>query len=194
VLFLVLVSAGVRAATLLVFGDSLSAAYGIPRDAGWVALLEQRLSREKPQWRVINASVSGETTAGGLARLPAALARYQPDVVLLALGANDGLRGLPVPAMRSNLSAMAGAAQKRGAQVLVAGMRIPPNYGAPYAREFESAFAAVAKTRDAAYVPFLLKGLADKPDLFQDDQLHPTAEAQRIILQNVWPTLRPLLK
>jgi acyl-CoA thioesterase-1 len=182
------------AETLLVFGDSLSAGYGIARDAGWVNLLGSRLARVKPRWHVVNASISGETSAGGAARLPAALVKYKPDVVLIALGANDGLRGLPPGAMRRNLAAMVEAAQKRGAAVLLVGMKLPPNYGPAYGRQFEAAFATVAERHDTAYLPFLLEGMAAKRDLFQDDQLHPTAAAQPIILDHVWPALEPLLK
>ncbi len=182
------------AGTLLVFGDSLSAAYGISRDSGWVSRLEQQLERERPGWRVVNASISGETSAGGLARLPAALAQHRPRVVILALGANDGLRGLPAAALQRNLALMVEAAQKQGARVLVAGMKVPPNYGPTYAREFEDAFAAVARRYRIAFLPFLLDGVAGNRDLFLDDQLHPTAAAQKIILDNVWPMLAPLLK
>jgi len=182
------------AGTLLVFGDSLSAAYGISRDAGWVTQLERRLKRERPGWQVVNASISGETSAGGAARLPAALAQYRPRVVILALGANDGLRGLPAADLRRNLALMVEAAQKHGARVLVAGMKVPPNYGPTYAREFEGAFTAVAQRYRTAFLPFLLDGVADNRDLFLDDQLHPTAAAQPIILGNVWPILAPLFK
>ncbi|MDH5537588.1 MAG: arylesterase [Betaproteobacteria bacterium] len=181
------------AGTLLVFGDSLSAAYGISREAGWVTQLEQRLERERPGWRVVNASISGETSAGGAARLPAALAQYRPNVVILALGANDGLRGLPARELRANLARMIEAAQKRGARVLLAGMKVPPNYGPTYAREFEDTFAVVARRYRTAFLPFLLNGVADNRDLFLDDQLHPNAAAQPIILGNVWPPLTPLL-
>lgn len=193
---LILAGSGPAAAagTVLVFGDSLSAAYGISRDAGWVTLLAQRIARETPGWRVVNASISGETTAGGAARLPQALTTFRPRVMVLALGANDGLRGLPADAMRRNLAAMVERAQKQGARVLIAGMKVPPNYGAAYGREFEAAFSAVAQRYDTAYVPFLLDGIADRRDLFLDDQLHPTADAQPMILKNVWPALAPLIR
>jgi acyl-CoA thioesterase I len=182
------------AGTVLVLGDSLSAAYGISQDAGWVTLLEQRLARDRPGWRVVNASVSGETTAGGASRLPAALARYRPRVMILALGANDGLRGLPTEAMRRNLAAMVEAAHQQGARVLVAGMKVPPNYGASYSRDFEAVFGAVAKRYNTAYLPFLLVGVAHRSELFLDDQIHPTADAQPIILKNIWPVLAPLIR
>jgi acyl-CoA thioesterase I len=180
--------------TILVFGDSLSAAYGIRQEAGWVRLLEQRLARVRLDLRVVNASVSGETTAGGAARFTAALAKHEPRVVILALGANDGLRGLPAAAMRDNLSAMVSEARKRGVRVLVAGMKLPPNYGQRYGREFEAAFTAVANRHKTAFVPFLLEGVAGKRELFLDDWLHPTEAAQPIILENVWRGLQPLLK
>jgi acyl-CoA thioesterase I len=193
---LVVLACGPAAAagTMLVFGDSLSAAYGIGRDAGWVTLLERRLAHEAPGWRVVNSSISGETTAGGAARLPAALAKYRPRVMILALGANDGLRGLPAEAMRRNLAAMVEQAQKQGARVLVAGMKVPPNYGASYSRDFEAAFGAVATNYRTAYVPFLLNGIAERRELFLEDHIHPSAEAQPLILNNVWPALAPLVR
>ncbi len=176
------------------FGDSLSAAYGIAAQRGWVALLSERLARERPDYSVANASISGETTAGGLARLPRALARHEPAVLILELGANDGLRGLPIDAMRRNLDAMIGLAQRSGAKVLLVGMRIPPNYGPEYTKSFVDAFATLAKRRNTAYAPFLLEGMAGDPDKFQLDRIHPTAEAQPILLDNVWKALRPLLR
>jgi len=197
ILFLsIVLAAGLAhgASVILVFGDSLSAAYGIRQDAGWVRLLEQRLASERPDLRVVNASVSGETTAGGLARLPAALAAHKPRIVIFALGGNDGLRGLPAAAMLENLSAMVGEAHKRGARVLVTGMRVPPNYGQRYTAEFEAAFANVAKRHKTAFLPFLLEGVASRRELFLDDRLHPTEAAQPLILENVWRALQPLLK
>ena len=179
---------------MLVYGDSLSAAYGLPERQGWVALLGERLKRERPDYSVANASISGETTAGGLARLPQALERTRPAVVVLELGANDGLRGLPVTAMKKNLSAMIERAQKAGAKVLVVGMRLPPNYGAEYAGAFERAFAEAAKSRKAALLPFLLEGFAEKEELFQPDRIHPAGKAQSLVLDNVWKALAPLLK
>ncbi|HEX2649971.1 MAG TPA: arylesterase [Burkholderiales bacterium] len=180
--------------SLLVYGDSLSAAYGIPQQQGWVALLGERLKRERPDYSVANASISGETTAGGLARLPKALERAKPGIVILELGANDGLRGLPVAAMKKNLSAMIERAQQAGAQVLVVGMRLPPNYGTEYAGAFERAFAEVAKSHKAALVPFLMEGFAEKEEFFQADRIHPTDKAQPRLLDNVWKALAPLLK
>jgi acyl-CoA thioesterase-1 len=187
-------SAGSAAGTILVYGDSLSAAYGIGRKDGWVTLLEERLKQRRLDYSVVNASISGETTSGGAARIGDALARFQPDVVILALGANDGLRGLPVAEMKANLERIVRTAQARKARVLVAGMRMPPNNGAKYAQAFQQAFAEVAKERGTAYVPFLLDGVADKRELFLSDQIHPTAQAQPIILDTVWKGLEPLLK
>jgi acyl-CoA thioesterase-1 len=187
-------SAAAGAGTILVYGDSLSAAYGIGQKEGWVTLLEERLKQRKLDYSVANASISGETTSGGAARIDGALARFKPDVVILVLGANDGLRGLPVPEMKANLVQIVRAAQGRKAQVLVAGMRMPPNYGPKYSQAFQQAFAEVAKENRTAYVPFLLDGMADKRELFLSDQIHPSAEAQPIILETVWKGLAPLLK
>ncbi len=180
--------------TLLVYGDSLSAAYGIGQKQGWVALLEQRLRQKHIDYTVANASISGETSSGGASRIAAELARHRPRVTIVALGANDGLRGLPVAQMRDNLAAIVAAAQKSGSRVLLVGMRMPPNYGAKYTREFERVYAEVARRRKVALVPFLLEGVAGSRDLFQDDNLHPTAAAQPILLENVWKGLAPLLK
>ncbi len=179
--------------TVLVFGDSLSAAYGIATRDGWVALLGEKLARERPGWRVVNASVSGETTAGGLRRLPEDLKRHGPAIVVIALGANDGLRGLPVAGTRANLEAMIGIARAAKAQPVLVGLMLPPNYGIDYAAEFRDAFPDVARKAKVPRVPFLLEGVADKRELFQADQLHPTAAAQPRILENVWPVLEPLL-
>jgi acyl-CoA thioesterase-1 len=187
-------SAATAAGTILVYGDSLSAAYGIGQKEGWVTLLEERLKQRKFDYSVANASISGETTSGGAARIEEALARFRPDVVIVALGANDGLRGLPVTEINANLARIIGAVQARKARILVAGMRMPPNYGAKYTQAFRQAFADVAKERRAAYVPFLLEGIADNRDLFLADQIHPSAQAQPIILETVWQGLEPLLK
>jgi acyl-CoA thioesterase-1 len=187
-------SASAAAATILVYGDSLSAAYGIGQKDGWVSLLGGRLEQTRPDYSVVNASISGETTAGGAARIDAALGRFKPDVVVLALGGNDGLRGLPVAEMKANLAKIVRASQSRGARVLVVGMRIPPNYGARYAQAFYDAFGEVARETKSAYVPFLLAGIADRRELFQPDQIHPTAEAQPLLLDTVWQGLEPLLK
>ena len=178
---------------ILVFGDSLSAAYGIAQARGWVALLGERLKRERPDYSVVNASISGETTAGGRARLKGALERHKPAVVVLELGANDGLRGLPLKQMQENLAAMIGQAQAAGARVLLVGMKMPPNYGPDYAREFEAAFAQAARRHKAALVPFLLEDFAAKPELFQSDRIHPNEAAQPLMLERVWKELRRLL-
>ena len=178
---------------MLVYGDSLSAAYGMPERSGWVALLEERLKRERPDYSVANASISGETTAGGLARIANVLERHKPAVVIVELGANDGLRGLPVAAMKKNLAAIIQQSQKAGARVLLVGMRLPPNYGEDYTRAFERAFTELAKSHRTALLPFLLEGFGDKAELFQADRIHPVAAAQPDVLKNVWKPLAPLL-
>ena len=180
--------------SILIFGDSLSAAYGIAHSQGWVALLEERLKRERVDYSVVNASISGETSAGGRARLDGALERHRPAVVILELGANDGLRGLPVAQMRANLAAMIERAQKNGARVLLVGMKVPPNYGPEYAEAFERAYGELARRHKVALLPFLLEGFAEKQEYFQPDRIHPTAEAQPLIADRVWRSLRPLLK
>jgi acyl-CoA thioesterase-1 len=181
------------AATILVYGDSLSAAYGIGQKEGWVSLLDERLRQRKLDYSVANASISGETSSGGAARIEAALERFKPAVIILALGGNDGLRGLPIAEMKANLAKIVRAAQARGARVLVVGMRMPPNYGAKYTQAFEQAFAEVAKEHRSAYLPFLLDGIGEQRDLFLPDQIHPAAPAQPIILDTVWKPLEPLL-
>jgi acyl-CoA thioesterase-1 len=186
-----------RRGPLLVVGDSLSAEYGLERGSGWVALLQQRLAREKIAVDVINASISGDTTSGGRSRLPALLAQHKPAIVIIELGGNDALRGLQLSMTQANLSAMVQASKAAGARVLLVGMQVPPNYGQKYAQDFAALFASVAKAEGAALVPFFLKGVADGPDadkLFQSDRIHPNAQAQSIMLDNVWPALKPLLK
>ncbi|WP_374487930.1 arylesterase [Zoogloea sp.] len=183
-----------QAGTVLVWGDSLSAGFGLARGQGWVWLLEQKLASAKPTQNVVNGSVSGETTAGGLTRLPAALATHKPDVVILELGANDGLRGLSPQTMEKNLESMVDASQKAGARVLLVGMRMPPNYGPDYTRRYEEAFAGLARRRKLAFVPFLMEGFADKPELFQQDGIHPAPQAQGIMLDTVLKGLKPLLR
>jgi acyl-CoA thioesterase I len=183
--------------SILVFGDSLSAAYGIPRNRGWVALLEERLKREHPDYIVVNASISGETSSGGRARLAKLLERHRPArpaIVVLELGANDGLRGLPVAQIRTNLSAMIRDAQESRARVVLVGMKMPPNYGEDYARAFEGVFRDLAKTHKTALVPFLMEDFAEKPAFFLPDRIHPTAEAQPLMLERVWGALKALLK
>jgi acyl-CoA thioesterase-1 len=179
---------------ILVFGDSLSAGYGLNAGAGWVALLQQRLDREAYPHEVVNASVSGETSSGGLARLPAALDQHKPEIVLIELGGNDGLRGLPVKNLRENLAAMVALARKSGAQPVLFEMRIPPNYGPLFGNQFRAAFSDVARSAKIPLVPFFLDAIAGKPDMFQDDGIHPVAAAQEQMLEAVWPTLKPLLK
>jgi acyl-CoA thioesterase-1 len=180
--------------SILVVGDSLSAAYGIPRNRGWVALLEERLKREHGDYSVVNASISGETSSGGRARFAKLLERHRPAIVILELGANDGLRGLPVKEISTNLSAMIRDAQASRARVVLVGMRMPPNYGEDYAKAFESVFSDLAKTHKTALVPFLLEDFAEKPDFFLPDRIHPSAEAQPLMLERVWRALKPLLR
>jgi len=179
--------------TVLVLGDSLSAEYGLARNTGWVPLLEKRLEAEKIDAHVVNASISGETTSGGRSRLPALLDQHRPSVVVIELGANDGLRGLPAASAEDNLRAMIRAAQQADAKVLLTGMRIPPNYGREYTEKFSAMYAKLSRETKVPLVPFLLEGIADQPQLFQADRLHPLAEAQPIILNNVWPHLKSLL-
>ena len=182
---------------ILVLGDSLSAEYGLARGTGWVALLEKQLAQEKLAATVVNASVSGETTSGGRSRLPALLAQHKPTHVVIELGGNDALRGLPLKNTEENLSFMTEAAQKAGAKVLLVGMQVPPNYGTDYANKFAALFTTVAQARKVAVVPFFLKGVADGPDptrMFQPDRIHPRAEAHPQMLANVWPELKKLLK
>ncbi len=180
--------------TVLVVGDSLSAEYGIARGAGWVSLLEQKLKAEKLQARVVNASISGETTSGGRARLPALLGQHRPDIVVIELGANDGLRGLPVASAEANLRAMVAMAKDKKAEVLLVGMRMPPNYGRAYTEKFFDMFKKVSTETRSPLVPFMLEGVADKPAMFQQDRLHPLADAHPIILSNIWPQFAPLIK
>ena len=179
---------------MLVYGDSLSAAYGMPERYGWVVLLAERLKRERPDYSVVNASISGESTAGGLSRMARVLERSRPSVVVLQLGANDGMRGLPVAAMKKNLAAMIEQSQKAGARVLLVGMRLPPNYGVEHTRAFERAFAELAGRHRTALLPFLLEGFGDRTEYFQADRIHPTEDAQPLVLKNVWGVLAPLLR
>ncbi len=179
--------------TLLVFGDSLSAAYGIDESEGWVTLLENKIRDKQHPYRVVNASVSGETSTGGLARLPAALDTHQPDIVILELGGNDGLRGLPLVSLRQNLIQMIDLSQAAGAEVLLAGIQIPPNYGPRYTIPFFEMYGEIAQERALALVPFLIAGIPQQPDLMQNDGIHPKAEAQWMIVENVWPYLEPML-
>lgn len=194
-LILVLAPGVLHAApVIMVLGDSLSAGYGIEQSAGWVALLEERLAREGYDHEVVNVSISGETTRGGLARLEPALDRHRPQIVIVELGANDGLRGLPVTAMEHNLGEIVDRTLAHGAEVLLAGMRLPPNYGPEYTREFRQVYQNVAQRRGVRLVPFLLDGVAQSRTNFQADGLHPNEEAQPVILDNIWAGLRPLLE
>jgi len=178
---------------ILVMGDSISAGYGIQREQGWVHLLQARLNAHGSNWRVVNASISGETSGGGLARLPQALTVHSPTLMILELGGNDGLRGYPLARIRENLQAIAELALTAGVEVLVVGMQIPPNYGPRYTRGFQSMFTEVAQATGATMVPFLLEDVALEPGFMQSDGIHPTAEAQPLLLDTLWPYLEPLL-
>lgn len=179
---------------MLVFGDSLSAAYGLRTEQGWVALLQERLQHEGYGYAVVNASVSGETTTGGRSRLPRALEQHKPDLVVLELGANDGLRGLPLQTARANLEAMISAIRQAGSKVLLVGILIPPNYGPQYSQGFADMYQQLARNLKLPFVPFLLDGVALDPQLMQDDGYHPKAEGGPRVLDNVWQHLRPLLE
>jgi acyl-CoA thioesterase I len=187
-------AADVNAPVILVFGDSISAGYGIRVERGWVNLLAQKIDAEGYGFQVANASVSGETTAGGLARLPRALNLHKPRIVLLELGGNDGLRGLPLSTTRKNLEQMIALAEAQGAQVLLLGMRMPPNYGERYTAEFQAMYQDIAARQQLPLLPFLLDKVAQNPALMQQDRIHPTEQGQPMLLQNVWPKLLPLLK
>lgn len=190
---LLLWAQGAVAGTLLVLGDSISAAFGLDTRQGWVSLLEQRLAAEGFAYRVVNASVSGDTSAGGLARLPTLLAEHRPQLVIVELGGNDGLRGQAPAQLQQNLAAMVQQSQKVGAKVLILGMQLPPNYGVRYTTAFADVFPQVANQTGAALVPFLLEGVGGVPALMQDDGIHPGAAAQAQLLDNVWLSLKPLL-
>jgi acyl-CoA thioesterase-1 len=186
-------AAAAQAATVLVYGDSLSSGYGLPRDEGWVRLLAKRL-QAAGRYRVVNASITGETTTGGAARIASTLQAHRPSVVILELGANDGLRGQPLDAMRRNLVSIISACRNAHARVLLVGMRLPPNYGPTYVEQFHQVFVDVARSERVPFVPFLLEGFAGDLAKFQADGIHPAAAAQPRMLDNVWPTLQPLLK
>lgn len=190
-------AAAARQSKILVVGDSLSAEYGLQRGSGWVSLLEKQLAQEKMPATVINASISGDTTSGGRSRLAALLKEHQPTHVILELGGNDALRGLPLTMTQDNLTEMTQAAKTSGAQVLIVGMQVPPNYGRKYSDDFAAVFGRVARKEGAELVPFMLKGVADAADadkLFQGDRIHPLAKAHPTILANVWPVLKPMLR
>jgi acyl-CoA thioesterase I len=184
----------VGAPAILIFGDSLSAEYGLQRGSGWAALLAERLKQQRLDYSVVNASISGETSAGGAARIAAELARVKPAVLVIELGGNDGLRGLSLAATRANFDTMIKAGRAAGAKILLCGMQLPPNYGRDYTERFRAMYADLAKTHGVALLPFFLEGVGDKRELFQADGIHPVAEAQPRILDNVWPLLVPLLK
>lgn len=181
------------AGTLLVVGDSISAAFGLETRQGWVSLLDDRLREQAPQWQVVNASRSGETSAGGRARLPELLERHAPQLLLIELGGNDGLRGQPPARLQQNLAGMIARSREAGAQVVLLGMRLPPNYGQRYASAFEQVYLDLAQKKEVPLVPFFLEGVGGVAGLMQADGIHPAAEAQPILLENLWPTLRPLL-
>ncbi|WP_339079210.1 arylesterase [Pseudomonas sp. TMP9] len=181
------------AGTVLVVGDSISAAFGMDTREGWVALLEERLVEQGFDQRVVNASISGDTSAGGAARLPTLLTEHQPELVIIELGGNDGLRGQPPAQLQQNLAAMVQQSQKMGAKVLILGMQLPPNYGVRYTTAFAAVFATVAQQYATPLVPFVLEGVGGVPAMMQSDGIHPTAQAQPKLLDNVWPTLKPLL-
>ena len=178
----------------MVFGDSLSAAYNLSVEQGWVHILARRIESARLPWKIVNASVTGETTAGGLSRLPEDLRRHQPSIVVIELGANDALRGLPIAGMRKNLEQIVRFAKEARAEPVLVGMMIPPNYGIDYAAQFHAMYGKLASQAKVPLVPFLLAGLADQPEMFQADQLHPTAAAQERIADNVWKTLEPALR
>jgi acyl-CoA thioesterase-1 len=197
-IFLILVLSGAAAfahaaSTILVFGDSVSAGYGLPRDQNWVDLLRARLAREHADYKVVNASVTGETTTGGKLRIAATLKQHQPQIVILELGGNDGLRGTRVDAIRANLAAMIAECRRQQSRVLLVGMNVPPNYGSDYTEKFRLVFDSVAKAQHVPLVPFLFEGFAADRAMFQPDGIHPVAAAQPKMLDNVWPHLRPLL-
>jgi acyl-CoA thioesterase-1 len=194
ILALALASAAASAGTILVFGDSLSAGYGLPQQQGWTSLLEKRLRAEDLDYRVANASVSGETTIGGAARIGAALKAHKPDIVVIELGANDGLRGQSIDVMRRNLETIIDASREAKARVLLVGMRLPPNYGTAYTEKFQRTFVDLSRSRKTALVPFLFEGFAEDARYFQSDRVHPTTEAQALMLDTIWTGLKPLLR
>lgn len=192
-LTLMCIAQSATAGTLLIVGDSISAGFGLDTRLGWVSLLEQRLKQQGYDDKVINASISGDTSAGGLARLPALLAAHKPDVVIVELGGNDGLRGQPPAQLKQNLASMIDQSRAEGAKVLLLGMQIPPNYGVRYTTAFAKVYSDLAEEKKVALVPFFLEGIGGHPDLMQADGVHPAASAQEMLLNNVWPVLKPLL-
>lgn len=178
---------------IVVLGDSISAEYGLPRDTGWVALMRQRLASERIDYSVANASISGDTTSGGRARMPELMLRLKPSIVIVELGGNDALRGVPLSTTEDNLRTIIEQAQQGRAKVVLVGMYVPPNYGPDYTQKFHGVYEQLSHEFHVPLVPFLLAGIADKPEMFQSDQIHPTQQAQGVLLNNVWPTLKPLL-
>lgn len=193
-LLIIALPAHSAAKTLLVLGDSLSAEYGLPRGSGWVSLLDKQLQSDKINTAVVNASISGETSAGGKTRLPALLAQHKPSIVVVELGGNDGLRGLSLAATQSSLREIISLSTNAGAQVVLLGMRMPPNYGIDYAKRFAAMYQGLAHEKSVKLVPFFLQGLDDVEQFFQPDRIHPNQRAQTLLLDNVWPVLKPLLK
>jgi len=179
---------------IIVLGDSISAEYGLPRNSGWVELMRQRLAEQRIDYSVANASISGDTTSGGRARLPALMQRLKPSIVIVELGANDALRGVPLSTTEDNLRTIIEQAQQGHAKVVLIGMYVPPNYGPDYTQKFHGLYGQLAKELHVPLVPFLLAGIADKPDMFQADQIHPNQQAQPVLLENVWPVVKPLLR
>lgn len=192
-LALLLCAQNALAGTLLVVGDSISAAFGLDTGQGWVALLEKRLAEQDYPHQVVNASISGDTSSGGAARLPALLAEHRPSLVIIELGGNDGLRGQPLAQLQQNLAKMIDDSHASGAQVLLLGMLLPPNYGVRYTTAFAQVFASLARDKQVAFVPFFLEGVGGVSGMMQNDGIHPTAKAQPLMLENLWPTLKPLL-
>jgi len=179
--------------TIMVYGDSLSAGYGLPQKAGWVSMLKTQLKKQQAVYQIINASISGETTLGGLNRIEKALKRHHPNIVIVELGANDGLRGLPIKSIHDNLEAIVKACKQNKASILLVGMRLPPNYGTAYTKKFSAIYQQIAKRHELRLVPFLLAGFGDKPEYFQEDKMHPNKNAQEKILNNVWKVLHKMI-
>ena len=177
----------------MIYGDSLSAGYGLPQKTGWVSLLKKQLKTHQPNYQVINASISGETALGGLNRIEQVLKRFHPNIVIVELGANDGLRGMPIKSIHDNLEAIVKTCKQNKASVLLVGMRLPPNYGATYTQNFSSIYQKIANRHKLRLVPFLLEGFGDKPEYFQADKMHPNKNAQEIILNNVWKVLHKMI-
>jgi acyl-CoA thioesterase-1 len=179
--------------TIMVYGDSLSAGYGLPQKTGWVSMLKTQLEKQQAVYQIINASISGETTLGGLNRIEKALKRHHPNIVIVELGANDGLRGLPIKSIHDNLEAIVKACKQNKASILLVGMRLPPNYGTAYTKKFSAIYQQIAKRHELRLVPFLLAGFGDKPEYFQEDKMHPNKNAQEKILNNVWKVLHKMI-